>query len=145
MLRLCRSSHDGMEDITWHFCDQSRLQRFLGFVPLPWRRRPPSRLLVPVSLSQNGANVNVDVDLASGVVFAETAGGGGALFLFNDSVGGSTITNMVATLNGVTVSVPGTLGIHQYAYPRRRLWDVHRLRRMHGSNQLHSRIGSNDR
>jgi len=81
----------------------------LGLCAAALAQAAPITTFGTVSLSQNGANVNVDVDLASGVVFAETAGGGGALFLFNDSVDGSTITNMVATLNGVTVSVPGGL------------------------------------
>jgi hypothetical protein len=55
-----------------------------------------------VTLTQSGANVNFDVVLNNGTRFVETGAGGGALFLFNDSVVGSAITNITATLNGVT-------------------------------------------
>ena len=39
----------------------------------------------------------------------ETGAGGGELFLFNDSIPGSTITSITATLNGANVAIPGGL------------------------------------
>jgi hypothetical protein len=62
-----------------------------------------------VTLTQSGTSVNFDVVLNSGNRFVETGAGGGELFLFNDVVSGSTITNIVATLNGATVTIPGGL------------------------------------
>ena len=58
-----------------------------------------------VTLTQSGRSVNVTVTLDSGNRFVETAAGGGKLFLFNDAIAGSTITNASATLNGVTQSL----------------------------------------
>ena len=62
-----------------------------------------------VTLTQSGTSVNFDVVLTSGNKFVETGAGGGELFLFNDSLSGSTITNITATLNGATVIIPGGL------------------------------------
>jgi hypothetical protein len=62
-----------------------------------------------VTLTQSGTSVNFDVVLVDGNRFEETAAGGGELFLFNDSLSGSTITNISATLNGSIFFVPGSL------------------------------------
>ena len=62
-----------------------------------------------VTLTQSGTSVNFDVVLNSGNRFVETGAGGGELFLFNDSLPGSTITSITATLNGANVSIPGGL------------------------------------
>lgn len=63
-----------------------------------------------VTLTQATATtVNFDVVLNSGNRFVETGAGGGELFLFNDSLSGSTITSITATLNGANVSIPGGL------------------------------------
>jgi hypothetical protein len=59
-----------------------------------------------VTLTQSGSNVVFDVVLTSGNRFVETGAGGNSLFLFNDTVAGSTITGITATLNGVTVALP---------------------------------------
>src|SRR5262249_2483326 len=44
-----------------------------------------------VTLTQAGANVNFAVSLINGNRFVETGAGGDALFLFNDTIAGSTI------------------------------------------------------
>jgi hypothetical protein len=62
-----------------------------------------------VTLTQSGGSVNFDVVLNSGNRFVETGAGGGSLFLFNDSISGSTITGITATLNGSNVSITGGL------------------------------------
>jgi PEP-CTERM motif len=62
-----------------------------------------------VTLTQSGTSVNFDVVLDNGSRFVETGAGGGELFLFNDSLAGSTITNISATLNGSTVTILGGL------------------------------------
>src|SRR5262245_637904 len=62
-----------------------------------------------VTLTQVGANVTFDIALINGNRFVETGAGGGSLFVFNDSIAGSTITNITATLNGATVTIPGGL------------------------------------
>jgi hypothetical protein len=62
-----------------------------------------------VTLTQAGTSVNFDVVLNSGNRFVETVAGGGSLFLFNDSISGSTITGITATLNGANVSITGGL------------------------------------
>jgi hypothetical protein len=62
-----------------------------------------------VTLTQSGTSVNVDVVLTSGNRFVETGAGGTSLFLFNDTLSGSTITNMSVTLNGATVILSGGL------------------------------------
>jgi PEP-CTERM motif-containing protein len=62
-----------------------------------------------VTLTQSGTSVLFDVVLTSGNRFVETGAGGGELFLFNDSLSGSTITNISATLNGATVTITGGL------------------------------------
>jgi hypothetical protein len=59
-----------------------------------------------VTLTQVGANVTFDVTLINGNTFIETGSGGGALFLFNDTIASSTITNIVATENGTPVTIP---------------------------------------
>src|SRR5262245_40830238 len=53
-----------------------------------------------VTLQQSGVNVTFDVELLNGSRFVETGAGGGSLFLFNDSIAGSTITGITSTLNG---------------------------------------------
>ena len=63
------------------FLQSVAIAAVLGLCATALAQAAPITTFGTVSLSQNGANVNVDVDLASGVVFAETAGGGGALFL----------------------------------------------------------------
>src|SRR5262245_25748595 len=50
-----------------------------------------------VTLTQSGANVNFTVSLINGNRFVETGAGGGELFLFNDSIAGSTITNIATS------------------------------------------------
>jgi hypothetical protein len=62
----------------------------------------PSTDFGSVTLTQSGTSVNFDVVLNNGNRFVETGAGGGELFLFNDSLASSTITNITATLNGVT-------------------------------------------
>ena len=62
-----------------------------------------------VSLTQAGTSVNFDVVLNSGNRFVETGAGGDSLFVFNDSISGSTITGITATLNGGVVSITGGL------------------------------------
>jgi hypothetical protein len=61
----------------------------------------PSTGFGTVTLTQVGTSVTFDVVLNNGNRFVETGAGGGELFLFNDSISGSTITNITATLNGV--------------------------------------------
>src|ERR1051326_4305835 len=58
-----------------------------------------------VTLTQSGTSVNFDVTLINGNRFVETGAGAGELFLFNDAIAGSTITNLTATLNGTTTSL----------------------------------------
>ena len=62
-----------------------------------------------VTLTQSGTSVNFDVVLNSGNRFVETGAGGDSLFLFNDSISGSTVTGITATLNGANVSITGGL------------------------------------
>ena len=62
-----------------------------------------------MTVTQAGTSVNFDVVLNSGNRFVETGLGGDSLFLFNDSISGSTITGITATLNGSNVSIPGGL------------------------------------
>lgn len=54
-----------------------------------------------VTLTQSGTSVLFDVVLLNGNRFVETGAGGDSLFLFNDSLSGSTITGITATLDGV--------------------------------------------
>src|SRR5215472_9633614 len=70
---------------------------------------PAGTIFGTVTLNQSGSNVNVDVVLANGSRFVETAAGGGALFLFNDQLAGSTVTTISVTLNVATVTIPGGL------------------------------------
>src|SRR5262245_35507986 len=49
-----------------------------------------------VTLTQSGTNVNFAVSLINGNRFVETGAGGGELFLFNDSIAGSTITTITS-------------------------------------------------
>ena len=62
-----------------------------------------------VTLTQSGTSVNFDVVLNSGNRFVETGAGGDSLFLFNDTIAGSTITSITSTLNGALVAIPGGL------------------------------------
>jgi hypothetical protein len=65
----------------------------------------PSTGFGTVTLTQSGSDVNFDVVLVNGNRFVETGAGGNELFLFNDSISGSTITGAFATLNGTSVSL----------------------------------------
>jgi PEP-CTERM motif-containing protein len=68
----------------------------------------PSTGFGTVTLTQSGTSVTFDVVLNNGNRFVETGAGGDSLFLFNDSIAGSTITGITTTLNGSTVTViPG--------------------------------------
>src|SRR5262249_15404932 len=58
-----------------------------------------------VTLQQSGVNVNFLVVLNLSNRFVETGAGGDSLFLFNDTIAGSTITNVTTTLNGVPTSL----------------------------------------
>jgi hypothetical protein len=69
----------------------------------------PSTGFGTVTLTQSGTSVNFDVVLNNGNLFVETGAGGDSLFLFNDALSGSTITNITSTLNGTTVSIAGGL------------------------------------
>jgi PEP-CTERM motif len=69
----------------------------------------PGTIFGTVTLTQSGTSVNFDVELLNGTRFVETGSGGGELFLFNDSLAGSTITGITATLNGANVAIPGGL------------------------------------
>lgn len=62
-----------------------------------------------VTLTTSGTGVLVDVVLAPGENFVETGAGADSLFLFNDSLSGSTITGITATLDGTTVAITGGL------------------------------------
>jgi hypothetical protein len=64
-----------------------------------------------VTLTQSGSNVEFSVVLTTGNRFVETGAGATSLFLFNDTVAGSTVTNIAATLNGndVTSTITGGL------------------------------------
>jgi hypothetical protein len=62
-----------------------------------------------VTLTQSGTSVNIDVVLTSGNRFVETGAGGDSLFVFNDTLAGSTITNISATLDGAVVTIFGGL------------------------------------
>jgi hypothetical protein len=62
-----------------------------------------------VTLTTSGTGVLVDVVLTSGNNFVETGSGGGALFIFNDVVSGSTVTNISATFNSNPVTITGGL------------------------------------
>jgi hypothetical protein len=62
-----------------------------------------------VVLTQVGTSVTFDVTLINGNTFIQTGSGGNELFLFDDSIAGSSITNITATLNGATVAIPGGL------------------------------------
>jgi PEP-CTERM motif len=68
----------------------------------------PSTGFGTVTLTQSGTSVNFDVVLLNGNTFVETGAGANSLFLFNDTLAGSTITNITTTINGATVAViPG--------------------------------------
>jgi PEP-CTERM motif len=60
-----------------------------------------------VTLTQSGSDVLVDVVLNNGSLFIETGAGATSLFLFNDTVATSDITNITTTLNGATVVIAG--------------------------------------
>ena len=63
-----------------------------------------------VSLTQSDSStVHFDVVLNSGNLFVETGAGATSLFLFNDALTGSSITNISATLGGNPVSITGGL------------------------------------
>jgi hypothetical protein len=66
----------------------------------------PGTVFGTVTLTASGSSVLFDVVLNFGSRFVETGAGGDMLFAFTDNVAGSTITNITATLGGVTVSVP---------------------------------------
>jgi hypothetical protein len=50
-----------------------------------------------VTLTQSGTSVNFTVTLINGNRFIETGAGGGELFLFNDTISGSTITTIASS------------------------------------------------
>lgn len=50
-----------------------------------------------VTLTQSGTSVNFAVTLINGNRFIETGAGGGELFLFNDTISGSTITTIASS------------------------------------------------
>jgi hypothetical protein len=52
-----------------------------------------------VQLLQSGANVVFTVNLANASRFVETGAGGGALFVFNDTIAGSTVTTISTSPN----------------------------------------------
>lgn len=52
-----------------------------------------------VTLTQSGTSVDFTVSLANGNRFVETGAGGGELFLFNDTLAGSTITTIASAPN----------------------------------------------
>jgi hypothetical protein len=78
----------------------------------------PSTNFGTVTLTQSGANVNVDVVLVNGNRFVETGAGANALFLFN-ATSGMTVSNMTATFNGGDVT--STLGGLTYAFTATRV------------------------
>ena len=67
---------------------------------------PAGTVFGTVTLNTAGTGVTIDVVLNNGSRFVETGSGGGNLFDFNDTVAGSTVTGISATVNGVTVSQP---------------------------------------
>jgi hypothetical protein len=62
----------------------------------------PGSTFGTVNVTLTGTTATFDVVLSNGNRFVETGAGGNELFLFNSSVG--TITNVIATLNGVDVT-----------------------------------------
>jgi hypothetical protein len=62
---------------------------------------PAASAFGTVNLTQSGANVNFDVVLNNGNTFVETGAGGGALFVFNDTLASTSVTNASGTINGV--------------------------------------------
>jgi PEP-CTERM motif-containing protein len=61
-----------------------------------------------VTLTQSGSNVIFTVTLASGERFVETGAGGNSLFLFNDTVSGSTITGITSSPTTPAGGLSGT-------------------------------------
>src|SRR6266705_6099874 len=55
---------------------------------------PAGTVFGTVTLTQSGTSVLFDVVLNSGNRFVETGAGGDSLFIFNDTVAGSTVTNI---------------------------------------------------
>jgi hypothetical protein len=71
---------------------------------------PAGTIFGTVTLTQvTATTVLFDVVLNNGSRFVETGAGGDSLFLFNDSIAGSTVTGITATLNGANVAIPGGL------------------------------------
>jgi hypothetical protein len=70
---------------------------------------PAGTIFGTVTLTTSGTGVLFDVVLNNGSRFVETGAGGDSLFLFNDSIAGSTVTGITATLNGANVAIPGGL------------------------------------
>src|SRR5215469_6485718 len=71
-------------------------------VGLNWTTAQATVVTIPegtVTLTQNGFNVVVDVSLKPNFKFVESPAGGGELFLFNDSIAGSSITSISTTPN----------------------------------------------
>src|SRR5690242_11418091 len=64
-----------------------------------------------VTLTQSGTSVNVNVVLTSGNIFASTGAGNNFLFVFNDALTGSAVTNAIATINGVDQTSPALVGV----------------------------------
>ncbi len=70
---------------------------------------PAGTIFGTVTLTTSGTGVLFDVVLNNGNRFVETGAGGGALFVFNDSIATSAVTGISVTLNGATVTIPGGL------------------------------------
>jgi hypothetical protein len=66
-----------------------------------------------VELTQSGNDVIFNIKLNNGNRFVETGAGGKDLFDFNDAITGSTVTDITATLNGVTTSLALTGAANQ--------------------------------
>jgi hypothetical protein len=66
-----------------------------------------------VTLTQSGTSVVFDVTLAGANRFVETGASTGNLFLFNDTIAGSTITGVTTTLNGTTTTLSASGSTNQ--------------------------------
>src|SRR5262245_9792304 len=88
---LCANSAAQADTFTFTSCHISGSSCEGGSIPAPG--------FGTVTLTQIGANVNFSVSLINGNRFVETGAGGGELFLFNDSIPGSTITSVTSGPN----------------------------------------------
>jgi len=69
---------------------------------------PAGTIFGTVTLTTAGTGVLIDVVLNDATRFVQTGSGGDSLFLFNDSIAGSTVTGVTTTLNGATTSLTAT-------------------------------------